>query len=348
MKALVAVGHHVTVVSAGPGVIGHSVVDLEGIQHHVLTTGALTAPGRVLRFLRAAARYAVNLEPDVISCRDLDTLAAGIWVRRRWKELRRVKVVYDMHEVYSMMVKDAIPLFVARRLDAYERKLLPEVDLALPSDDGRRDWLVRQGYRGPAPVILNCRNPASSIFPFPGRPKILSYTGTLHTNRFIREMVEAMDHIDATLVIAGPDAEGGKWNKYLRDVASKNPRIQFLGHLTPAKSLEVLGRSHVSIQMADPENELNRMGPYNRLFDSMSVGRAVLATEGTANGNIVKGLRMGLTSIYDRAAYTAAVNLMLNETDQVFEMGLNGLKACLEKFNWDSQAKRLTEAYERL
>jgi glycosyltransferase involved in cell wall biosynthesis len=161
-------------------------------------------------------------------------------------------------------------------------------------------------------------------------------------------MVEAMDHIDATLLIAGPDAEGGKHDKWLRTVAKDNPRVQFLGRLTPEKALQVLQRSHISIQMADPRNALNSMGPYNRLFDAMSVGRAVIATEGTFNGDAVRSLGMGLTTMYDKRAYVATVNLMLGQPDELFSWGVNGLMACHKTFNWDSQAKKMVAAYESL
>lgn len=319
-QALFAAGYDVhTIVTPHPGVRG--IVWLETI----------------------GVRKAIQAMPDIVSARDLDALGAAVKVKRR----TGAKLVYDMHEVYSMMVEDDVPAAVARYADKREKRLLRDVDLALASDSGRAQWLVDQGYvYRPMHVILNCRDP---VVPYVSMPhtRSLSYTGTLHPSRFIREMVEAMALLeDVELYIAGPRTPGSLYDWLARN-QFKN--VVFLGHVSPQGSLKVMQRADVSVQMANPMSRINVLGPYNRLFDAMAVGRPVIGTVGTANSDIAVGLKMGIASAYDMDSYKYAVRTILGKSrEELMRMSTAAYGACTNTFNWKAEARKLVEAYGSL
>ena len=337
-KALMDAGHEVlSVIAPRPGVGG---------MVWLRTIGALKA---------------IHLKPDIVSARDLDTLAAGLKVKQR----TGAKLVYDMHDVYSYMVEGDVPKRLLPVIEKHERKLLPKVDLVLASDEGRAKWISDQWTKvgtgiDPAwdlQIILNCRDPVVPYVPLP-KTTSLSYTGTLHPSRFIREMVEAMSDLDdVALYVAGPRTPGSLYNWLEKTVCSPSctrhnaeyHNIVFFGHLSPEQALYMMQLTTVSVQMADPKFTINRLGPYNRLFDAMAVGRPVIATVGTANGDIASALGMGVISVYDVDAYKTAVKTLFEQSYEELErMSRNAYAACVGGLNWKEQAKKLVKAYADL
>ncbi len=296
----------------------------------------------------AGARKASRLKPDIIVARDLDALGAAMKVKKQ----TGAKLVYDMHEAYSYMVEDDVPKRLLPLIEKYERRILPQVDLVLASDAGRADWISRQWVKvgtGLDPawemrVIYNCRDPVQPYVPPPCTGRLF-YGGTLHPSRFIWEMVAAMVGTDWELVIAGPNTPGS-----LYDWLKKNHwrNVSFQGYMTPQESLSLLQKCDVSVQMANPKSRINQLGPYNRLFDAMAVGRASIGTVGTENGNIISNCRIGLSSMYDMDAYITTVQTLLGNKKELQEMGLRAYKLCVEELNWKAQAKEMVEAFESL
>jgi hypothetical protein len=133
----------------------------------------------VVWFETIGAHQAIRAKPDIVVSRDLDALGAAVKVKRR----TGAKLVYDMHEVYPMMVEDDVPAAVARYVVKREKRLLRDVDLALASDSGRAQWLADQGYvYRPLQIVLNCRDPLVPYVPPPNNGS-LCYTGTLYPVR---------------------------------------------------------------------------------------------------------------------------------------------------------------------
>lgn len=292
-------------------------------------------------------RKAIRDRPDIIVARDLDSLG-GAW---KVKRATGAKLVYDMHDPYSMMVEGDVPATILRIADFRERGLLRRVDLALASDGARMDWLRWQGYRGKSEIVMNCRNPLP-YKPPPGT-NMLYYAGTLHRSRFIREMVDAMSFLPtARLTIAGlrtPNSEydwlKGKYGVGPEGAFGDEP-VVFLGKLNSVQSLELLQQSDISIQMADPSMCINRLGPYSRLFDAMAVGRAAIGTKGTANGDLIVENQMGMAVDYDIESFVWGINTLLKYDLSV--PGFNAWNASRRKYNWATESKKLVGVFQSL
>ena len=293
------------------------------------------------------ARRASRLKPDIVVARDLDSLKAGLKV----KERTGAKLVYDVHEVFSWMIEDDVPRFLVNAAIKREQRLLTKADAIIASNPGIIDWLVQQapkdgiGIDDPITLVANCRDPQPEFIPPLGQRQ-LCYLGTLHKTRFIKEMVEAMRGIDGRLVVAGPRTAHSLYD-WLK-VGNLPPNVQFLGHVTPEKVDFLMCESDIVVSMVDPSNKNNCIGLANKVFDAMSIGRAVIAPLGTASGNIVTNLQMGITTMYDQDAFAEGVKVLLDGDDLV-RLGKNAYDACKNGvWNWQTQAKKFVAVFEGL
>jgi len=247
-----------------------------------------------------------------------------------------------MHEVFSWMVN--LPL-VSPVIDRHERKLLSEVDLAVVCNEKSAEWLWHYGTgKLPTYIVRNCRNP-DPVWQPPRGEGNLWYMGTLHDSRFVPEMVRAMDRIDGHLYIAAPKTESVWWN-WLSSHPSD--RITFCGTLPYESCRELLRSSDLAIMMGDPRVRINTLGPYNRLYDAMAVGRPSIGTAGTSNGDLISELEIGLPLPYHIDDYTLGVTALLTQKNRLMRLGKNAYEACKAVYNWDVQARVLKEAYARL
>jgi glycosyltransferase involved in cell wall biosynthesis len=191
---------------------------------------------------------------------------------------------------------------------------------------------------------VNCRDPQPEFVPPPGRRQFC-YLGSLHKDRFIKEMVAAAQNIDGRLVIAGPRTKHSFYD-WLKTAGG--PKVQFLGYVTPEKFEFVMRESDIVLSMVDPANKNNQIGLANKVFDAMTIGRPVIATTGTATGNLVTNLQMGITTMYDQDAFAEGVKTLLG-SDDLERLGKNAYDACKNgPWNWQTQAKKFVAVFDGL
>jgi glycosyltransferase involved in cell wall biosynthesis len=89
-------------------------------------------------------------------------------------------------------------------------------------------------------------------------------------------------------------------------------------------------------------------GP-NKLFEYMAAGLPVIASDFPAWRPIVEGNDCGLcVDPADPAAIARAILYLAENPGRRAEMGANGRRAVMERYNWEAEGRRLIAAYERL
>lgn len=316
--------------------------------HSVGIIGPLgrTRVGGILNLMYRAPRIAEKSKPDVILCRDLDTLAAGVRAKRR----TGAKLVYWAHDVYQHMVQGDVPRPLVAYLDRHERGLLPPVDAAIVANEGVRAHLMERCLGLFPALVMLCRVP-EVYFP-PLMERRLGYFGTLHKNRFIREMVEAMpairegfDDPKPTLTIAGPRTNDlYDWVESQAD----GEAVTFLGHIDADEVLHKTYESDIIVTMLNPADRCLRAGLANKVFDAMAVGRAAIGTRGTATGDLIAETGMGVVCDYDPDVYVSVARMLLRMPEPGTMMGKNAYYAGKTKYNWNLEAAKLVKVFEEL
>jgi hypothetical protein len=310
---------------------GYDVLTIQG------SKGGMTGAAR---FMFTAGVHAASMRPDILVARDLDALYPAVWAKKR----TGARLVYDCHDIYPWMIENDAP-HAAKAAKKRERRLLQYVDLLLTLNHGTASWVIdRQGYVGPHALVRQCRNPDKEWTP-PPNARALCYLGTLHNGRFVKELVRAVnDGLDVDLHIAGPQTPGG-----LYDWVAKNTSalVTFYGEVSPMNALKILRGCDVSVQMADPLVRINTVGPYNRFFDALSVGRASIGTLGTANGAMIEETRTGIQVPYRSQDFIKGVNTLFDMDPAM--VGRRAYETCAEgTLNWREQEKRFLAAFEEL
>lgn len=87
----------------------------------------------------------------------------------------------------------------------------------------------------------------------------------------------------------------------------------------------------------------------NKLFEYMSAGLPVIASDFPLWRKIVENANCGLlVDPSDPQSIAGAMSWMLNHPDEAEKMGLNGLKAVKQTYNWDREAEKLLTAYKKI
>jgi glycosyltransferase involved in cell wall biosynthesis len=199
------------------------------------------------------------------------------------------------------------------------------------------------------PVALAEDSPASRMHS--GKKEhVLIYIGGLSKIRGICEIIRALEvmrvELPVRLELVGsfspPDFEDEI--RQLKGFA----RTEYLGVKPWADVMEHLRHADIGLVCFHPEP--NHLFPRsNKLFEYMSVGLPVIASNFPQWKAIVEGSNCGLTvNPLDPGEIAQAIEYLIRHPDEARKMGENGRKAVLEKYNWEKEGKELLRVYEEL
>jgi len=84
------------------------------------------------------------------------------------------------------------------------------------------------------------------------------------------------------------------------------------------------------------------------MFEYMAAGIPVIASDFPLWNKILTENKCGLcVNPFDKDSIAKAINELLANPEKAKQLGQNGKKAVLEKFNWNIEKKKLIEFYEK-
>jgi glycosyltransferase involved in cell wall biosynthesis len=84
----------------------------------------------------------------------------------------------------------------------------------------------------------------------------------------------------------------------------------------------------------------------NKLFEYMSAGLPIIASDFPLWKQIVEGNKCGITvDPMNPKAIAEAIEYLLERPELMNEMGENGRKAVLEKYSWQKESEKLIKIY---
>lgn len=179
--------------------------------------------------------------------------------------------------------------------------------------------------------------------------RVIAYVGVIAEVRGSREMVEAMRFVQtrgARLYLGGrfePPAHGeelaasGGWEK-----------VEYLGWLSRADVTDLLGQAEVGLVVLRPLKNYLDAQPV-KLFEYMAAGIPVVASDFPLWRQIIEGAGCGiLVDPMQPRQIAKAIDWLLTHPDAARRMGERGRKTIEEKYNWESEAKKLIDFYSFL
>lgn len=350
-KSLALAGHDVYLIAPNTE---NKIID--GVKVVGITS---TASNRYMRMAAAAKsvyQAALEVDADVYHFHDPELMVIGLLLKKKGK-----KVIYDVHEDVPEQVlsKQWIPKPLrknisvsVRMMEKYAAKRFDAVVTATPTISKRFKTYNANTVTVHNFPILNelMGNPAEQS-PVNRKENSFLYIGGITELRGIKEMVSAIDVLNGQgeqgeLVLAGKFAPE-RLEQEMKEESGWD-YVDHKGWLSRAEIKNVLGQSTAGLVLIRPEPRYMVSYPI-KLFEYMAAGVPSIASNFPLWEEFVLGNQCGLcVDPLNPEEIAGAMKWMMDHPEEAKQMGENGRKAVIEKYNWEKESQELVALYERL
>ena len=270
------------------------------------------------------------------------------------------KVIFDVHEnvKYDILSKSWLPKGTRRLLSLTyqltEKLSFPFIDEIIIAEDSyiknyknQKNILALRNY----PILSFIKEVSETKNPHP----TLVYVGAITEVRGVLELIEATrllkpkyENILLTLV-------GRMYPVRLEEKISKlleqfnlQQNVHLVGKVKHEEVYTILPRCHIGMAILHPTpNNIESL--VTKLFEYMAVGLPVIASNFLLWKELIEGNNCGLTADpLNPEEIAKAAEYLIEYPNEARKMGKNGTKAVLEKYNWETESKKLLEIYSKL
>jgi glycosyltransferase involved in cell wall biosynthesis len=316
----------------------------------------IKAKNRLERFLkinRLAYRLALIQKADIYHFHDPELLPWMVKLKKK----TRAKVIYDVHEDYPKQILSKYWLpkilrsIVSKMFKFYEERMVKEFDLIITVGEDVKKRLGRSHPRIEViknfPILDNLKN--TNIELFSKNIINLIYVGGLTKVRGIEEMVRTLKLLpnSVRLMLLGQFSPLDL-DQQLKKIEGFE-KVKYFGQVSPEKVSQYLFLADIGLICLWPiPNYYNTAEP-TKLFEYMAAGLPVVASNFPLWKKIVEGNNCGVcVNPLEPKEIAKAVEYLIKHPVIAKKMGENGRKAVLEKYNWESESKKLLKIYEEL
>jgi len=298
-------------------------------------------------------RAALKVDADIYHVHDPELLPWAQLLRLRGK-----KVIYDMHENVpgALLTKAwiAAPLrrLVAGLYQAMEHVLLQGLGVILAETSYARHY-PRIAQRE---VVLNLpladnllqinemKYPATTLGYIGGVAPVRGSLVTLEALRLLKKQQYAVEW-----ECLGPiyhAAHAVELRQLIEKYALTGVRLR--GYTPPEEGWRLIARCHIGLALLQEIPNYIESYP-TKIFEYMALGLPVVVSNFPLYREIVGGEQCGLcVDPADPEAVAQALVWLIEHPEQACTMGERGRQAVKDRYNWDSQARKLLVFYDTL
>lgn len=275
------------------------------------------------------------------------------------KLFTRGKIIYDVHENirYSILNKEWIPRFIRKPVSVcyriIEKMVLPCIDKIILAEDS---YLNNYKNSSKSVVIRNyvIQNMPNMTSEYISSPNII-YIGGITEGRGILEMLESVNVLknifkNIKLTLVGPIYSETLKIRIANLINNYNidDNVEFTGRVEYENVYDIILKNSICLSLLHPEPNYIESLP-TKLFEYMLCGKPVIASNFPLWKTIVEDNKCGLTvNPLNSKEISNAIEYIMEHPDEARQMGENGRKAVEERYNWESEGKKLLEIYEDL
>lgn len=296
-------------------------------------------------FKKAKAQHA-----DIYHLHDPELIPVGLKLKKLGN-----KVIFDAHEDVPEQLRSkpylSVPArwFLSRIFAAYEAWACKHFDAIVTATPFIRDKFLEIN---PNSVDINNFPILGELVPvsnnWGARRKEVCYVGGITAIRGIKEVIRALELVKSgvRLKLAGRFAEQDVENEVKNYKGWSN--VDELGIVDRNGVRDILEQSIAGlVTFIDVPNHINAQP--NKMFEYMSAGIPVIASNFPLWRGIVEGNDCGVcVNPLDHKEIAEAIEYLMGHPDEAEQMGKNGRKAVLGKYNWEKESEKLLKLYEEL
>lgn len=303
---------------------------------------------RMRKTTKAVYKRALELDADIYHFHDPELLPFGLKLKRKGK-----KVIYDAHEdvprqiLSKYWIPGIIRKLTSRAFEAYEdyvAKRLAYVVVSTPTIEKR---FVKVNPNSTAICNYPILSENSAPAPWSERKDEICYIGGLTEIRGIKEIVQAMQHhASLKLNLAGTFSP----IEFREEVSKLNgwDKVVEHGYVGRQEIVSILNRSKIGMVTLYPQDNYLDSLPI-KLYEYMLAEIPVVTSNFPLWEQIISDCDCGIcVNPKDPKAIAEAQSQILEDDRRAEQMGKNGRKAVLEKFNWTIESEKLVRIYNQL
>jgi len=303
---------------------------------------------RMFFLVKTVYKKAVEVNADIYHLHDPELLRIATKLKKLGK-----KVIYDAHEDLprDILTKEYIPFFlrkiVSKRAEKFENKIAKKIDGIVTATPFIRDRFLK--------INSNCVDinnyptfDTTSVYVTHDEKKenLICYIGVIKHIRGLTEIVQALNKIDAKLLLAGDFRQNGYKDELTKLEGWK--KVQELGFLNREDVSAVYNRSKIGLVTLHPIVTFLDSLPV-KMFEYMESGLPVIASNFPLWKKIIEDGNCGIcVDPLSPKEIADAIQFLINNPDKAKEMGENGKRLVKEIYNWDIEKKKLVEFYEKI
>jgi glycosyltransferase involved in cell wall biosynthesis len=381
-RTLLKAGHDVFLLSLGRGEMLNDEL-VEGIRV-IRKKLPQSLPRRVWNFLwfqasfvhpilgRALADTIKEYGVEAIHAHDLPMVKTAISVAKKFN----IPLIADLHENYPEGVRawSKVKMSLIRKLfnllspiwrwKRLERMVLQRVDRIITVVDEAKNHYVNDCGVSPekVTVVMNAEDLEEfgnleideSLVTKYENDFVISYIGGFGPHRGIDTAIKSMPTVleeipDARLLLVGKGS--GEFDKEMRELCKDlnvENNVVFTDWVDFRLVPSYIALSDVCLVPHHASGHTNTTIPH-KLFQYMAMRKPVIVTDCKPLKRIVEECDCGIVvPSGDRNEMAEAVIKLYNDRELAAKLGANGRNAVEGKYNWENEAKKLCELYERL
>ena len=287
--------------------------------------------------------YLAFLNFDIVCAVDLDTVVPAAIIGK----LKGAHIVFDAHEYFSETPEVVRRPMVKKIWEWVDKTFVPQFDLIYTVSPTLAE-LFSKRYGKPVHVILNVpvleiREPQYYF----RLPDTLIYQGALNEGRGLEHLIEAMQSLDARLLIAGE----GDLSNQLREMVFKmnlGHKVEFLGWVLPDHMAKITEQADIGIHVSVNKGLSYYHSLGNKFFNYIHAGIPQICTTYPEYRRINDEYEVALLIRDNSSAEIVKAVQKLQDNRELYVRLKNNCLSCSRAYNWQNQEVKLLNLYDQL
>lgn len=322
----------------------------EGVTVHGVEAGSKSRLKRMTGTAKAVYEKAKEIDAEIYHFHDPELLPYGVKLKKLGK-----KVVYDMHEdvpaqIYS---KTWIPKFLRKPISlaykTYESISVKKLDMVISVTPAITERFEKISTKVGLVSNFPKKTSISDEMNIKKDENVICFAGGISSQWMHENILKSLSKTNAKYALAGPSSE-----KYMNQLKGmpEFKKVKYFGKISREEVEVLLAESNIGMALLDyvPNVGYKKGSLGNtKLFEYMQAGLPVICTDFEIWSQIISDYKCGIcVNPNDVDAIAEAITYLLKNPDLAIQMGKNGEKAVLEKYNWETEEKKLFSLYDSL